>query len=185
MKRLCMLTAAAGCAVLSSASLAADILMPAQPTVGPVEAPDPAFRWDRMYLGAFAGAWVEVPPPGTNYFRAGAVAGRNFTLTDRFVFGLESTVGFYDLTDPYLELYGFARGGVLATDNLFLYLSAGIGLETGLPFNPDYALMIGGGAELAVSDHVTLRADAMFWREFGDVFDYLSLTGGVSWYFGQ
>lgn len=131
------------------------------------------------------GSWVEVPPPGTNYFRSGVVAGRNFTVGDRIVLGVEGTVGFYDLTDPYLELYANGRAGVLITEDLLVYALAGIGLETLLPFSPTYAMMLGGGAELAVTDNLSLRADAAFWRELGTAFDYLSLTAGASWYLGQ
>lgn len=177
--------AAAGILGLTTATMAADFTAPAVSPVAAVEVATPSFSWDRFYVGAFAGGWIEVPPPGDNYFRTGVIAGRNFTVADRIVLGVEGTLGFYDTADPYLELYGFARAGVLITDNVFLYTLAGIGLETDIPFDPDYALMLGGGAEVAVGANLSLRADALFWREFGDVFDFLSVTGGVVWHLGR
>lgn len=177
--------AAAGWATLASAAFAADLNVPGLPTVAPASAPEPAFNWNRFYLGAFAGAWVEVPPTGSNYFRAGIIGGRNFVVTERFVVSIEGTLGFYDVSDPYLELYANARAGVLATDRIFVYALAGIGFESDLPIDPDYAMMLGGGVEFAVSNNLTFRADALFWRELGDVFDYLSLTAGVTWYLGR
>ena len=158
------------------------------PTIVPTTiaaAPEVGFAWDRFFVGVQGGAWFEFPPLSYDSLRFAVIAGRNWTVADRVVLGVEGTVGFYDPTDPYLELYAYARAGVLATDNLFLYTLAGIGLETDLPLDPDYALMLGVGAEFAVTDRLSLRADALFWREFGDVFDYLSLTGGLSWYLGR
>lgn len=141
---------------------------------------DPSFNWNRLYVGAYGGLWFNYPALTVDTVRAGGVVGRNVTIGERFIVGGEIAAGGYVggiYPDPVFEAYGIVRGG-LRFDRAFLYASGSVGFD--LVFGPSYTL--GGGAEFAVTDNVTLRADAQLWADVGTPFDYFSVTAGVNWY---
>jgi len=141
---------------------------------------DPSFNWNRFYVGAFAGAWLDYPAITFDTARAGGVLGRNVTIGDRFMIGAELAAGVYTgpaYPDPVFETYATIRGG-LRFDKAFLYGSAALGYDT--VFGTSNTL--GGGVEFAINSMMTVRADAQLWAGTAAPFDYLSVTGGVSWY---
>ena len=102
----------------------------------------------------------------------------------RFVAGVQGSVGLYDFTSPFLEAYASLRAGVLATDNLLLYGLVGIGHDGDFA-GVINAMILGGGAEYAVSQNLTVKVEGTVWRELGAPFDYFSVVGGVNWYVGN
>ena len=141
---------------------------------------DPSFNWNRVYLGAFGGAWLDFPDYSIDSFRAGGVVGRNVTIGERFMIGGELSAGYYagaDYPEPVPEVYGTFRAG-LRFDKAFIYGSAGLGWD--VEFGTSQTL--GGGGEFAINSVMSLRADARLWRGTGEPFEYLSVTGGLSWY---
>ncbi len=169
----------AGAAVANAADLPPTIVTPSTPVTVPAP---PTFNWNRFYVGAYGGAWFGYPPVAYDSARVGVTAGRNVQF-NRFVFGLEAEIGAYDFTGLTFEAYGVARLGVLATDNLLLYGLAGIGHDGAWPGILN-SMILGGGAEYAVSSNLSIVAQAAVWKSFGSPFDYLSLTGGLNWHFG-
>jgi opacity protein-like surface antigen len=183
MKRL-VTALAAGVLAFATNAHAADISMPALP--GPVvvaaPAPPPAFDWSRLYVGANVGVWIEFDPISFYAGRVEAIVGKGFTIGQRLVVGAEVKVGFYDFTSPTFEVYGVGRAGVLLGERALVYALGGIGWDNG-----DWALVGGGGVEVALGAHLSLRGETMLYWGFGDGLapGYVSLTGGLAWRFGR
>lgn len=111
-----------------------------------------AMDWNGFYAGVMGAMRADA---GGADFGAGLVAG-GITTYDFFVLGGE--VAAYGLTDGTNTAgYGqvLARGGVLVTENILAYATAGYGLD--LSAGTGEAL-VGGGLELGVTDSLSLRA---------------------------
>ena len=161
------LLATVATAALSSATLAADLII-ADPVIDNAA----AFDWEGPYAGLFvlghsAGIWG-----------VGVDAGVNVSVSEGFLLGRAGYVaGLSDNTGAG-QVHG--RAGFLATDQVLLYGLAGIGIDslTGA-FVP-----VGVGAEIAVADNLTLRAQYQFQWDFDDSLDDAHVVKiGFNWHF--
>ena len=166
--------------LFSASSLAADIPAPvaAAPTVAAV--PQPTFNWNRTYAGVYGGVWLDIPGFTFDTARVGVQVGRNMRFGEHFMASLEATAGVYDFSGVVFEGYLTPRLGFVM-DRLFVYASASIGYDS--DFGLSY--MLGGGVEYALTNQLSIRADAQMWADAGTPFDYVSVTGGFNWYFGH
>jgi opacity protein-like surface antigen len=186
MKLKALVAGIAGSFAISTAAMAADpIFIPPPAPPPPMVVAPTGFDWNRFYVGVQAGAWLELGPIAFYSLRAALVAGRNVQVGERLVLGGEIVLGAYDFTPPpvFFEVYGLGRAGFLVTDRALLYAAAGAGYDFGGA--GAWAMLLGGGAEFALNDRMTLRTEALAYRLFGDPFTFLSVTGGVSFYLGR
>src|SRR5689334_19496569 len=113
------LLATAATAVLSSAALAADLVVdtPMAPVV------DNSSMWD----GAYIGLYLQGSSPAPTAFSLGADLGVNVTM-DNFVLGgeLAGSVGL----GGYADIQGTVKGGFVAGDAALVYGYTGVGTRT-------------------------------------------------------
>ena len=131
------------------------------------------FDWSGFYAGVY-GVVQSSPGRGTEV-GAGIEAGVNAQL-DFFLVGGE--VAIHGLTGDTIDTaYGqiTGRGGVLVTDDLLAYASAGYGMELSGTGERDF--LAGGGLEYAVSDDISINAEYLrgFDVEGGNPKDQFSL----------
>jgi opacity protein-like surface antigen len=141
------LLATAATAVLSSAALAADLIVE-QPTIPPVV--DNSFTWDGAYIGAFVQG--QSAPAA---FGIGANLGVN-ALMDNLVLGGE--IEAVAATGPNFSAQATAKVGGLISDSAILYAYSGIGSRTPSSFY----VPVGVGAEFAVADNMGIKAEAQY-----------------------
>ncbi len=141
--------------LMSGAAVAADAI--AVPVATQAEVPlydDVAFDWTGFYAGVYGVA--QVSPAGGTQFGLGLNLGVNAQF-DYFLVGGE--VALHGLTGGTMDtVYGqvIGRAGVVITDEVLLYAAAGYGNDFGAPVEDDF--LLGGGAELALTDDVSVRA---------------------------
>lgn len=147
------LLATAATAVLSSAAMAADLIVDV-PIADPVI--DNSFSFDGAYIGAFVQGQTA---PGA--FGLGLDLGVNAVMDGLLIGGeLSGYVG----TGITASVQGTAKVGVVA-DNAAFYVYSGLG--TAHPTS--YYVPIGVGAEVGVSDNVSLKAEVQYqWDLTGD-----------------
>ncbi len=131
------------------------------------------FDWSGFYAGVY-GVVQSSPARGTEV-GAGLEAGVNAQF-DFFLIGGE--VAIHGLTGDTIDTaYGqiTGRGGVLVTDDLLAYASAGYGMELSGTGERDF--LAGGGLEYAVSDDISINAEYLrgFDVEGGNPKDQFSL----------
>ena len=134
---------------------------------------DGAFDWNGFYTGVY-GVVQSSELRGTEV-GAGVEAGVNAQF-DFFLVGGE--VALHGLTGDTIDTaYGqvTGRGGVLVTDDLLAYASAGYGMELSGTGERDF--LAGGGLEYAVSDGISINAEYLrgFDVEGGNPKDQISL----------
>ena len=141
-------------AALPVAAHATDLLT--VPTSGNDALPvaDAGFDWNGFYAGVYG--VTQASPVGGLQYGLGLDVGANA----RFEFVLVGgEVDFHGLVGgagatTYLQAIG--KVGVMATDDLALYAAAGAGVDLGPPGEAE--VLLGGGAELAVADNVSIDA---------------------------
>lgn len=131
------------------------------------------FDWSGFYAGVY-GVVQSSSARGTEV-GAGIEAGVNAQF-DFFLIGGE--VALHGLTGDTIDTaYGqvTGRGGVLVTDDLLAYASAGYGMELSGTGERDF--LAGGGLEYAVSDDISINAEYLrgFDVEGGNPKDQISL----------
>ena len=131
------------------------------------------FNWSGFYAGVYG--VVQSSPARGSEVGAGIEAGVNAQL-DFFLVGGE--VALHGLTGDTIDTaYGqvTGRGGVLVTDDLLAYASAGYGMDLSGMGERDF--LAGGGLEYAVSDDISINAEYMrgFDVEGGNPKDQVSL----------
>jgi outer membrane immunogenic protein len=135
-------------ALMVGGAAAADLIIDTPPMNDPVVS-----DWDGLYAGLTGAAWFE----GTIYPAIGVELGGNF-VSGNLLLGVEGDVAYYFTSGNLAgELSG--RGGVLVTDDVLLYGSAGVGaLSNGAVYFP-----FGVGVELMLQDSVSvdLQAEAL------------------------
>jgi outer membrane immunogenic protein len=140
---------------LTGASVAADSIAYSTSTAAQVPVHDDVpFDWNGFYAGLY-GAGRTSPVQG-DQFGVGVNAGINLAF-DFYLVGAE--VALEGLTGDqgdtsYADV--LARGGLLVTDDVLVYAAAGYGVDTGAPDETDF--LLGAGAEFAVTDNVSIRA---------------------------
>jgi len=138
------LLATVAAAAFSSATLAADLVIDAAPVI------DNSYGFD--WEGPYAGIWVGgISHPGV--FALGADLGVNVLLDDSLLAGVEVNAGWE--SDSTWSLQGHGRLGFLAGDSAVIYGLAGIGWNSA---DGGY-IPLGVGAEFAVADNVSLKAE--------------------------
>jgi outer membrane immunogenic protein len=148
------LTIASGIA-LTSASAAADSIAYTTSTAAQMPVHDSVpFDWNGFYAGLY-GTGRTSPMQG-DQVGVGVGVGVNLAF-DFYLVGAEVTLE--GLTGDegdtsYADL--LARGGLLVTDDVLVYAAAGYGVDTGAPDETDF--LLGAGAEFAVTDSLSLRA---------------------------
>jgi outer membrane immunogenic protein len=160
-------------ATMVSAATASDLITV---PVGSSEVAVPVatgFDWSGFYAGVY-GVVQSSPVRGTEV-GAGIAAGVNAQF-DFFLVGGE--VALHGLTGDTIDTaYGqvTGRGGVLVTDDLLAYASAGYGMELSGTGERDF--LAGGGLEYAVTDDISLNAEYLrgFDLEGGNAKDQFSL----------
>jgi len=131
------------------------------------------FDWSGFYAGVY-GVVQSSPLRGTEV-GAGIAAGVNAQF-DFFLIGGE--VALHGLTGDTIDTaYGqvTGRGGLLVTDDLLAYASAGYGMELSGTGERDF--LAGGGLEYAVTDDISVNAQYLrgFDLEGGNAKDQFSL----------
>ncbi|HEV2518238.1 MAG TPA: porin family protein [Devosia sp.] len=131
------------------------------------------FDWSGFYAGVY-GVVQSNPARGTE-LGAGIAAGVNAQF-DFFLVGGE--VALHGLTGDTIETaYGqvTGRGGLLVTEDLLAYASAGYGMELSGTGERDF--LAGGGLEYAVTDDISVNAQYLrgFDLEGGNPKDQFSL----------
>jgi outer membrane immunogenic protein len=141
--------------LMSGAAVAADAI--AVPVATEAEVPlydDAAFDWSGFYAGVYGVG--QLSPAGGTQFGLGLNLGINAQF-DYFLVGGE--VALHGLTGGTMDtVYGqvIGRAGVVITEEVLLYAAAGYGNDFGAPVEDDF--LLGGGAELALTDNVSVRA---------------------------
>ena len=131
------------------------------------------FDWGGFYAGVYG--VVQSSPARDTEVGAGIEAGVNAQL-DFFLIGGE--VALHGLTGDTIDTaYGqvTGRGGLLVTDDLLAYASAGYGMELSGTGERDF--LAGGGLEYAVTDDISINAEYLrgFDVEGGNPKDQISL----------
>jgi opacity protein-like surface antigen len=157
------LLATVATAALSSATLAADLVIDAEPIIDNSY----GFDWEGPYAGLWAGGLTN---PGV--FALGADLGVNIMLDSSLLAGLEGNLSWE--TNNTWSVQGHGRLGFVA-DQALIYGLAGVGWNSG---SGGY-IPLGVGAEFAVADNLTLKAEYNYqWgpnRHVGKV--------GFNWHF--
>jgi len=131
--------------------------------VGTATAED-SFHWQGFYDGVFVGQFGDGGPTV-----AGGWIGYNFMLSERVLAGVEGDGMFYlNGKGGQYEVFVKSRLGVLLGDpGVLLYKAVGIGVYSG----GEMLFSLGGGAEIPVSNNVTLRGEVEFHSGSINVFD--------------
>jgi outer membrane immunogenic protein len=127
------------------------------------------YVWDGFYAGVLGGVWNG----NSLYFLGGATAGANFTLSNSIVLGVEGRGVIYSDGD-----LGFDATGRLGTtfEQVLVYVDGGLGLRDG-----NGHAFVGGGAEVAVMDNLTLDGRVEFVTGTG--FNAIRGTGALNFHF--
>lgn len=163
------LFAAAATAALSTAALAADLIMdvPDQPMVV-----DNSFTWDGAYFGAFV-TGQSVP----STLGLGVVVGANGT-TDSLLFGAELEANWLSDSSWTAQIDG--RLGVFVADSAVLYGFGGIGTHS---VNGTF-VPVGAGIEFALADNLSLKTEYQFnWDLSSAAQDSHVVKAGLNWHF--
>ncbi len=168
-----LLLGVAGSVLISSAAMAAD-LAPVMPTpVAPTPPPAPSFAWTGPYAGVFAGYDFTL-----SLAEAGVQYGYNFGAGN-FLAGVEIETG-YSFTGASLVNAALnVHAGVVLADRAFIYAEGGIGSKIALPL-----WNIGGGIEVAVTDTMSVFAEAKANFVIGGGYLGWQLTGGMNYHPG-
>ena len=137
------LMATVAAAALSSATLAADLVIVDEPVI------DNSYGFD--WEGPYAGLWIG-GLTNPNVFALGADLGVNVLLDSSILAGVEGNASWESNSTWSLQAHG--RIGFVA-DQALIYGLAGVGWNSG---TGGY-IPLGVGAEFAVADNVTLKAE--------------------------
>jgi outer membrane immunogenic protein len=153
-----LLIAGALLGVNSAAALASDLItVPVQSSSVAVPVAGEGFDWNGFYAGVY-GVVQSSPARGTEA-GAGIEAGVNAQF-DFFLVGGE--VALHGLTGDTIDTaYGqvTGRGGLLITNQLLAYATAGYGLELSGTGEKDF--LAGGGLEYAINGDLSINAEYM------------------------
>lgn len=169
-------------ATAATAAHAADPILPAP--VVPVAPIASAFGWDGLYAGLRLGAQNEVSFD-TN-FLLGVEIGAN-AVFDMFVLGGELGLDAV-FASPDTYAYGeiTVRGGVLLTDQVLVYATAGFGTDFDAALGSGDHVLAGLGAEFALTENVSLDARYVYgWEQSGaaTASDIHKFTIGANFHF--
>lgn len=178
--------------LLAGAAQAADLYIPSTPQ--PI-VESAGFNWEGLYVGVQGGVIGSVnsdsdsDSDSDNAGLVGLHVGANFLASSSFLLGLEGTAEyiFSDYSDAALFLIN-GRAGFLVTDSVLLYGIAGAGVLYNVDSEDSTGVyQLGLGAEIAVSDNISLRGQVAGLGGFDDanddLFDSYKATVGLSFHF--
>lgn len=158
-----ILAATAVAAALSAAPASAvDLLLDVGDNGG-------TYTWDGFYAGVLGGVWSG----NSVYLLGGGTIGANFAVTDNIVLGVEGRGVIY--SDGDIGFDGTGRLGATFQEVL-VYGSGGVGLRDG-----NGHVFVGGGAEFALMDNLSLDGRAEFVTGTG--FNAIRATGALNFHF--
>lgn len=161
------LLATVATAALSSATLAADLIV-SEPVI------DNSYGFD--WEGAYAGLYVLGHSDGL--FGIGVDAGVNVEVSEDFLLGVQGELAW--LSDNTWLGQIHARAGFLVSDEALLYGLAGVGFDSVW----DAYIPVGVGAEFAVADNMSIRAEYQFqWDLDNSAEDAHVGKIGFNWHF--
>jgi outer membrane immunogenic protein len=165
-----LLAGAALAVAMASAANAADLLRPADPIYS-----SPLFNFEGLYLGGSAGGALS---SGTGYGTLGVVVGANFAVSDGIMAGVEfQGDAYWNGGFTAYDALALGRIGGFVSDNTMLYGDLGAGF-----LNNTAAYALGGGAEMALTDQLSLRGDLQFIGPFGGLPSTAKATAGLLWH---
>lgn len=140
---------------------------------------DASFDWTGFYAGVVGG--YQSGAQG-DQFGGGIVAGANLQK-DFYLFGAEASI--LGLTgDGDDSAYGqvIGKGGLVLTDQAVVYAAAGFGTDFAATTNTNF--LVGGGAEYAVSDDISLKAQYLYGVPLTNTSTQVNqITAGVNFHF--
>jgi len=163
------LLATAAVAALSSAAAAADLIVDV-----PIEEPviDNSFSFDGPYIGAFVQGQTN-----PNAFGLGVNFGVN-ALMDSLLIGGEFEAAV--LTGPNYSGQFTGKVGGLVSDNAIIYAYSGLGSRT----PTSWYVPIGIGAEVGVSDNVSIKGEVQYnWDLTAAVDNSIAAKVGLNFHF--
>ena len=165
-----LLAGAALAVAMASAANAADLLKPADPIYS-----SPLFNFEGLYIGGSAGGALS---SGTGYGTLGVVVGANFAVSDGIMAGVEfQGDAYWNGGFTAYDALALGRIGGFVSDNTMLYGDLGAGF-----LNNTAAYALGGGAEMALTDQLSLRGDLQFIGPFGGLPSTAKATAGLLWH---
>lgn len=159
-----------GAADFTTIELSSDATLPV--------AADGEFDWSGFYAGVYAG--VATSPTGTTPL-VGINAGVNAQF-DFFLVGGEVAVqGISEDLGETAQGQILGRAGLVVTEDALVYAAGGYGIDVGSPNEQDF--LLGAGAEFAVTDSISLRAQYLhsFPAQSGEAQD--QVTFGAAFHF--
>jgi opacity protein-like surface antigen len=164
------LLATVATAALSSATLAADLIIDAPE----MYAPAASYGLDGPYVGFYV-----LGDSHTTSFGGGVVLGANFAQ-DSFLLGVEGDLSITTVPDWYAQVIG--KAGFMAGDSAAIYGLVGVG------WTSDHAgrfyVPVGVGAEFAVSDNLSLKGQVEYhWTNTAGAHDTVVGKLGLNWRF--
>lgn len=127
----------------------------------------------RPYVGTYAGTHTY---QGNTFGVIGATIGVDTFVSDDVLIGLELDARRFQINPSFSELFFAGRIGYQFEDMALLYLRAGPGT-----FDFSQAIYtIGGGAEVSLTDHVSLRGQVEGIGAVGSAIDTTALTLGIT-----
>ena len=163
------LLATAATAVLSSAAFAADLVVD-QPMAPAVI--NNSFNWDGAYIGAFIQGQT-----APNAFGLGVDLGVNALMNGLVIGGeLEAVAS----TGPNYSTQLTGKIGGAIGDSAILYAYSGLGTKT----NTSFYVPVGVGAEFAVAQNVSIKAEAQYNFNVGNsANNSAAFKVGMNWHF--
>jgi len=161
------LLATVAAAALSSATLAADLII-ADPVIDNAT----AFDWE----GPYAGVWLAGHDLGI--FGLGVDLGVNVLASEGVLLGVEGELGWLSDDTWIGQVHG--RAGFLVSDEFLIYGLAGVGIDA------DWGgfIPVGVGAEFAVADNLTLKAQYQYQWDFDSAAEDAHVVKfGLNWHF--
>lgn len=178
-----LISTALAASLFAGQAFAADLVVADEPAAAATAS---IFDWEGGYIGAFAGGTGFVHSDNT-YGQVGVRAGYNFLLSESILAGIEADAVYLNGTNGvFKQALASARLGFLATDSLWLYGRGGVGFEYNSYGDSTAVYGVGIGAELAVTDSISLTADVYGGNYFegdGDFIESVSATIGLNFHF--
>lgn len=163
------LLATVATAALSSATLAADLIIDAPE----VYAPAASYGLDGPYAGVYL-----LGDSHTASIGGGVVLGANFSQ-DMFLLGVEGDLSVTTVPDWYAQVIG--KAGFMAGESAAIYGLVGVGWTN--HFAGGFYLPVGVGAEFMVTENVSLKAQAEYHWTNGAGHDTVVGKLGVNFHF--
>lgn len=164
MKAIRIAATAAIFAIGVTAASATDLMSDSGMSGGSMSYPmHDGFDWDGFYFGVYGGAEVYTQPSPSANWQVGKLVGVNFVLSDDFLIGFEAQGEAYFVPGSGFvgtQAFLMARAGLIVSDDLLLYATAGVGRPFPTGGGPAPNLWrAGGGIEWAVGDEMSIRGE--------------------------